>query len=164
MTFLLKDTDQEVGGCELVGRTITAIGPDGTYNNVLIVGAWPHHPGSNAGADHQLVLRPQPGVLKHVNLDGLDKPRVSDDRQAVMEARIPDHGSQRSYEGVWVSTVTIVKTCLVCGGPRGEKDGGHHREDGAYYRIDTWSNPCGHVDYFENVLTEAGVHRKEEER
>lgn len=75
-----------------------------------------------------------------------------------MTVRVGNRGQSRSYEGVWVTPVTIVATCPQCGGPRGEKYDGRIIEDGAYYHVHNWDNPCGHNDMYGAVLVEAGVH------
>jgi hypothetical protein len=52
--------------------------------------------------------------------------------------------------------VEISKTCPVCGGPRGEPGWYNFCEDGEWYSVNTWQNPCGHVDHYADVLIEAG--------
>jgi len=69
----------------------------------------------------------------------------------------------RSSEAPWghgltspcVRTVAISATCPKCGGERGEPRNLNQFDDGAYYSVDTWTNPCGHVDYYRDVLAEA---------
>lgn len=79
-------------------------------------------------------------------------------RAPVMTVNVSNRGQGRSYQGVWITTVTIVATCPHCGGPRGPKRNGRIIEDGWRYQVDNWDNPCGHVDMFEDVLIEAGAH------
>jgi hypothetical protein len=56
-------------------------------------------------------------------------------------------------------TVEIADTCPQCGGPRGEPAPNHFRECGEWYTVDTWENPCGHMDRYPDVLREAGFAR-----
>lgn len=51
-------------------------------------------------------------------------------------------------------TVTISAFCP-CGGRRGEPRGLNSCDDGAYFWVQVWDNPCGHVDFYEQVLAEA---------
>lgn len=60
--------------------------------------------------------------------------------------------------GPIVRTVTIPAVCPVCGGPRGEVQGHNACEDGEYFHINVWFNDCGHVDLYDAVLVEAGIH------
>jgi hypothetical protein len=55
-------------------------------------------------------------------------------------------------------TVEIPRRCLACGGPTGEPFGFNGCEDGAYYHVDRWVNPCGHIDDYPSILdaVEAG--------
>lgn len=55
-----------------------------------------------------------------------------------------------------VRTVSIAWVCPVCGGPRGEPSETNFIEDGEWLNVHTWSNPCGHVDAYQDVLIEAG--------
>lgn len=52
-------------------------------------------------------------------------------------------------------TVTISDRCPECGGPRGEPQGVNRCDDGAYFWVQEWANPCGHVDRYEDVVKEA---------
>lgn len=54
--------------------------------------------------------------------------------------------------------MTIAKTCPRCGGSRGDPYCGTVREDGEIYDVHNWDNPCGHIDYYPDVLIEAGIH------
>ena len=51
--------------------------------------------------------------------------------------------------------VTVEWVCPVCGGPRGEPQPKRFWENDADHVCDVWKNPCGHVDYYEDVLKEA---------
>lgn len=51
--------------------------------------------------------------------------------------------------------ITISTTCPVCGGQRGEPFGLNQYDDGDWYWVNVWINPCGHIDSSEDVLAEA---------
>ncbi len=51
--------------------------------------------------------------------------------------------------------VTVEWTCPKCGGPRGEPHGHNQGEDGEWFHVHVWENPCGHMDYYGVVLEEA---------
>ncbi len=69
----------------------------------------------------------------------------------------------RSAEAPWGSgfispktrTVTISAFCPRCGGRRGEPRGLNQCDDGAWYWVQVWDNPCGHVDMYADVAVEA---------
>lgn len=69
----------------------------------------------------------------------------------------------RSAEAPWgsgpispvIRKVTISANCPECGGLRGEPTGLNSCDDGAYYWVQVWKNPCGHVDLYESVIEEA---------
>ncbi|MFJ7963202.1 hypothetical protein [Streptomyces sp. NPDC096324] len=72
-----------------------------------------------------------------------------------------DRGAGREYVGVRIQKVTISDRCPTCGGPRGVTDDGestvrnhNFHEDGDWLSVDTWKNPCGHVDMYSAVLRE----------
>ena len=56
---------------------------------------------------------------------------------------------------VYLKTVEIDDRCPVCGSPRGIPKKKSFFECGCRYWTDCWSNPCGHIDKYENVLKEA---------
>jgi len=74
-----------------------------------------------------------------------------------MTVRICDRGTGRDYVGVTIRSVTVPAVCPVCGGPRGMDTVRSHRfcEDGEWYNVDRWTNPCGHTDMYADVLREA---------
>lgn len=58
------------------------------------------------------------------------------------------------------SALTIPRLCLRClhGGVRtrrGQPQGRNSSDDGARFWVQTWTNPCGHTDLYEDVVTEA---------
>jgi hypothetical protein len=63
-----------------------------------------------------------------------------------------DGGSGWRYYPV---KATIAATCPVCGGPRGEPVMRRFCEDGEWFDLDTWENPCGHIDLYRDVYAEA---------
>jgi hypothetical protein len=54
-----------------------------------------------------------------------------------------------------LATVEISDRCPVCGGPRGVPQWSRFCEDDDWYGVNTWRNPCGHVDQYADVLAEA---------
>ncbi|MFJ6014538.1 hypothetical protein [Streptomyces sp. NPDC092952] len=75
-------------------------------------------------------------------------------RPATMTYRVCDRGSGRGYVGVHVVTVVVAAECPVCGGPRGMAVPHRFHEDGDWYVVDQWKNRCGHIDMYDDVLTE----------
>ncbi len=81
------------------------------------------------------------------------------DAPETMQVRVRD----RSAEAPWgygltspvVRTVEISTRCPRCGGERGKPTNLNQVDDGAYYSVDIWTNPCGHVDFYEDVVKEA---------
>jgi hypothetical protein len=69
------------------------------------------------------------------------------------ERRAWGHGLYRPV----LRTVEIADTCPECGGPRGEPRSKRQHEDGEWYSVDVWDNPCGHVDAYVDVIKEATV-------
>lgn len=52
-------------------------------------------------------------------------------------------------------TVTISAFCPVCGERRGEPFGLNQCDDGAFFWVQGWNNPCGHLDTYRDVIEEA---------
>jgi hypothetical protein len=69
----------------------------------------------------------------------------------------------RAAESPWGSgptnpvtrTVTISAYCPKCGARRGEPQGLNTSDDGAFYWVEMWTNPCGHADLYAAVVKEA---------
>lgn len=69
----------------------------------------------------------------------------------------------RSAESPWgygltrpiTRTITISAFCPACGQRRGEPSGINECDDGAAYWVQQWFNPCGHIDYYPDVIREA---------
>lgn len=51
-------------------------------------------------------------------------------------------------------TVDISNKCY-CGWLRGTPSSYTFYEDGEWYTVDTWHNPCGHLDTYKNVYLES---------
>jgi hypothetical protein len=52
-------------------------------------------------------------------------------------------------------TITIAAECPICGSPRGKPYAYNFCEDGEWYCVDKWDNPCGHMDTYKSALVEA---------
>ncbi|MFI7608497.1 hypothetical protein ACIBTV_25555 [Micromonospora sp. NPDC049366] len=76
---------------------------------------------------------------------------------STMEVRVVDRGTQVGYEYPLIRTVRIATTCPQCGGRRGEPSPFRFCEDGGWLVCDRWTNPCGHIDYYGQVLREVGL-------
>ncbi len=73
-----------------------------------------------------------------------------------MDIRTVKIPSAKQHEGFYSVTVRLNWICPVCGNPRGEINHNARSYDGSRVLFcDGWGNPCGHVDYYENVLEEA---------
>lgn len=51
--------------------------------------------------------------------------------------------------------VEISDNCPICGGKRGEPQERQYCEDGEFYTVDNWENPCGHLDKYKDVYNES---------
>ena len=81
-----------------------------------------------------------------------------------MIVTIRDRGAEAPWGSAGLITpitrkVEIADTCPTCGGPRGEPRGLNQCDDGAYYWVQVWDNPCGHRDMYVDVLAEAAALR-----
>lgn len=79
---------------------------------------------------------------------------------ATMTVRVRDDAAEQAAWGRGpfspvIRTVTIDATCPQCGGPRGPVKPQNQHEDGVWFNVDTWTNPCGHHDWYHAVLAEA---------
>lgn len=59
------------------------------------------------------------------------------------------------HEGYWASTVTLDWKCPKCGGPRGEPFDTISFDGSRRLHCHGWRNPCGHIDYYNDVRDEA---------
>jgi hypothetical protein len=80
--------------------------------------------------------------------------------QKTMTVTVADRAAQNRNWGYGpggappLRTVSIAAVCPVCGGPRGEPRLERYHEDGDWYSVSRWENPCGHVDKYTDVLAE----------
>lgn len=59
-------------------------------------------------------------------------------------------------------TVEISDNCPVCGSKRGTPRGHHFCEDGEWFTVDIWDNPCGHLDMYKDCYKESATLKKKE--
>ena len=52
-------------------------------------------------------------------------------------------------------TIKINDTCPICGLLRGKPKSYRFHEDGNWFTVDIWENPCGHLDTYAECLREA---------
>ena len=55
-----------------------------------------------------------------------------------------------------VRIIEILDYCPVCGEKRGLPYGFNFYEDGNFYHVHRWENPCGHIDFYDKCLEENG--------
>lgn len=76
-----------------------------------------------------------------------------------MTVRVRDRASEKpwgiGFTDPCVRTITISATCPRCGSERGKPQNLNQAEDGAHYSVDVWTNPCGHIDAYVDVVKEA---------
>jgi len=51
--------------------------------------------------------------------------------------------------------IEISDNCPVCGKKRGVPTVKHFCEDGEWFDVDVWDNPCGYIDKYKDCLIEA---------
>lgn len=56
-------------------------------------------------------------------------------------------------------TLTIPDHCTKCGGPRGTTNRTRQCLDGEFYYVDTWTNPCGHIEKYHDLIADFTVAR-----
>lgn len=56
--------------------------------------------------------------------------------------------------------IEIADTCPTCGGMRRWPVAHDFCEDGDFYTVSVWENPCGHVDSYKDCLIESGYAAK----
>lgn len=76
-------------------------------------------------------------------------------RVTVVDRAAMDAAWGHGLGGVILRTIEIPATCPKCGGPRGEPVMRPFFEDGESYSVSCWTNPCGHIDTYPDVLREA---------
>ena len=62
--------------------------------------------------------------------------------------------AKAEHEGLYSITILISDKCPVCGGPRGEPFKTLSFDGSRRLEVDGWKNPCGHIDYYSDVLKE----------
>ena len=67
---------------------------------------------------------------------------------------IPARAEHDGTHGVYVKLRWV---CPKCGAPRGEVKSGRSYDGSRILFCDTWQNPCGHVDKYADVRTEAAA-------
>lgn len=55
------------------------------------------------------------------------------------------------HEGIYSQTVMLPWKCIHCGGPRGEPRHGLSYDGSLRMNVDTWDNPCGHVEKYSEI-------------
>lgn len=55
----------------------------------------------------------------------------------------------------YLINIEIMDTCPACGAKRGTPVQRSFCDDGEWYMVDTWINPCGHLDTYKNVYLES---------
>lgn len=73
---------------------------------------------------------------------------------ATMTVRVIDHGTGPGYTYPVIRTIAIGAYCPKCGGRRGEPRPHNFCEDGGWLTCDRWTNPCGHLDLYRDLLAE----------
>jgi hypothetical protein len=59
------------------------------------------------------------------------------------------------HEGIYAVIVRLRWVCPKCGGPRGEVVNAISFDGSIRLACHGWTNPCGHVDHYEQVREEA---------
>ena len=63
--------------------------------------------------------------------------------------------SRENHGGFLRTTVELDWVCPQCGGPRGEVYQAESFGGSRKMICDKWTNPCGHIDWYQDVLKEA---------
>lgn len=61
------------------------------------------------------------------------------------------------HDGTHGAYVKLRWVCPKCGAPRGEVKSGRSYDGSRILFCDTWQNPCGHVDSYDDVRAEAAA-------
>jgi hypothetical protein len=73
-------------------------------------------------------------------------------RVTIMYRNTMDGGDGWTY---YPMVVEIADNCPVCGCKRGEPKNYYFCEDGEWFEVDTWENPCGHIDKYSDCYRES---------
>ena len=60
-----------------------------------------------------------------------------------------------NHNGIHSITVELNWVCPKCGQPRGEVKKGLSYDGSMRLSVNTWENPCGHIDKYSDVRNEA---------
>ncbi len=80
-----------------------------------------------------------------------------------MQVTIPITRNHEGFTGN-LRTFVISDNCPVCGGPRGQTYSTISYDGSRRLHCDGWKNPCGHVDYYSDVIKEAIVIENEQDK
>lgn len=59
--------------------------------------------------------------------------------------------ARAEHWGQYPMTVDLPWRCIHCGGPRGEPVKGLSYDGSLRLEVDTWANPCGHVEKYSEI-------------
>lgn len=62
-----------------------------------------------------------------------------------------------NHEGIYGMYVKLRWVCPICGQPRGQILKGWSYDGSRFLAVDTWNNPCGHIDKYDDVRKEAAA-------
>ena len=62
-----------------------------------------------------------------------------------------------NHEGIYGMYVKLRWVCPICGQPRGQILKGRSYDGSRFLAVDTWNNPCGHIDKYDDVRKEAAA-------
>lgn len=65
--------------------------------------------------------------------------------------------ARAEHDGIHGISVKLRWACPICGAPRGEIQNGRSYDGSRVLFCNTWQNPCGHVDKYADVRTEAAA-------
>ena len=57
-------------------------------------------------------------------------------------------------------TIKIADNCPICGKKRGVPQSKTFCEDGEWFTVDVWENPCNHIDKYQDCYFEAEEFKK----
>ena len=64
-----------------------------------------------------------------------------------------------NHEGIYTAEVNLHWICPVCGQSRGKIKKGYSYDGSLRCCVDTWDNPCGHIDKYCDVIQEARTNK-----
>lgn len=82
------------------------------------------------------------------------KDEIKDLRRVLRET---DDIARAEHDGTHGINVKLRWLCPICGAPRGEIQNGRSYDGSRVLFCNTWQNPCGHVDKYADVRTEAAA-------